>query len=280
MDFYQWTAIAVVIGLAGGLWVLVKHLLRRLPLFAVNTSQGSDPDAWTAQYRSDWRRGLGEGLIAGLAATVVIAIVLSALAAAIAPEAEARLAPSLLLWLVPGGLLAWPIGHAWWAYRRGRLLGPDRRRELLVARERHVGLQQRPLAWLKGSIATLLGVAAALLLADWHLHVAPNTLTWDSLWRLQGQSYSYADVRAIEALQSRRNWHGDIVREPSYRIRLADGRRWESWRVSHGMTPSELHQVMQLVAQRSGQPLDVLDPYPRGLPAGAPTVDRKTAPSS
>lgn len=280
MDFYQWTAVAVVIGLAGGLWVLVKHLLRRLPLFAVNTSHATDPDAWTAQYRSDWRRGLSEGLIAGLAAMVVVAIVLSALAAAIAPEAEARLAPSLLLWLVPGALLAWPIGQAWWAYRRGRLLGPDRLHELLVARERHVRLQQRPLAWLKGSIAALLGVSAALLLADWHLHVAPDTLTWNSLWRLQGQAYSYAEVRAVEALQSRRNWHGDIVREPSYRIRLADGRRWESWRVSHGMTPSELHQVMQLVAQRAGQPLDVLDPYPRGLPAGVAPADRKTAPSS
>lgn len=280
MDFYQWTAVAVVIGLAGGLWALVKHLLRRLPPFAVKTSHATDLDAWTAKYRSDWRRGLGDGLIAGLGTTVAIAIVLSALAAAIAPEAEARLAPSLLLWLVPGGLLAWPVGHAWWAYRRGSLLGPDRLHELLGARERHDRLQQRPLDWLKGSIAGFLGVGAALLLADWHLHVAPNTLTWDPLWRLQGHSYSYADVRAIEALQSRRNWHGDIVREPSYRIRLADGRRWESWRVSHGMTPSELHQVMQLVAQRAGQPLDVLDPYPRGLPVGAPRADRKTATSS
>jgi hypothetical protein len=278
MDFYQWTAVAVLVAFAISAWLLLKALLRQVPPFALRAGQAIAAP-WDAKYRSDWRRGLGEGLIAGLAGSVLSAIALAALAGVLAPEAEVRLAPNLLLWLVPGALLAWPLGQAVWRLRRARALGASRDAEVRQAREAHDRLRQRPIAWLKGTLAGSAAVLAAVMLADWQLQLAPTTLTWDPLWSSQSHTYRYADVRAVERLQSRRNWHGEVVREPSYRIRMADGRVWESWRVSHGKTPSELDQVMQLVAQRAGRTIEALDPYPRGLPP-APRVDRNTAPSS
>jgi len=280
MDFYQWTAVAVILALLTCAWLLAKAALRRIPPFSLNAQQ-AEPGPWSPQDGSDWRHGLGEGLIAGLAATVLCAIVLSALARALSPEAEIRLAPNLLLWLLPAALLAFPIGHGVWRARRARAIGALRAAALQAAREQHDRLRARPLAWLKGALAVAGGVAIALLLADWQLRLSPNQLSWDPLWSLQGRAYSYADVRAVEALQSRKSWHGDIVREPSYRIRMADGRAWESWRVSHGKTDAELAQAMQLVAQRAGRSIQTLDPYPRGLPA-PPRADgeRNTAPSS
>lgn len=282
MDFYQWTAVAVIVALVTCAWLLLKAVLRRIPPFSLSPAR-DEPAPWAASDRHDWRRGLGEGLVAGLAAAVLIAIALSALARALAPEADVRLAPNWLLWLAPAALLAFPVGHAVWRMRRQRALGPERALTLAAACEQHDRLRLRPLTWLKGTLATVAGAGLALLLADWQLHLAPNQLTWDPLWSRDGRAYSYADVRAVEALQSRKAWHGEIVREPSYRIRMADGRAWESWRVSHGKTDAELAQAMQLVAQRAGRAIQTLDPYPRGLPA-APRADgdaaRKTAPSS
>jgi hypothetical protein len=281
MDFYQWTAVAVIVAVAVCAWLAIKALLRHVPPFAV-TPRRAEAGPWDAQYRSDWRRGLAEGLVAWLASSVVIGIALSALARALAPEAEIRLAPNLLLWLIPAALLAAPVGALVWRLRRARAVGTDRERVLRSAHEQYQRLRDTPLSALKATLAGVAGVTGALLLADWQLHLAPQQLTWDPLWK-QERAYSYADVRTVEALQSRKSWHGEIVREPSYRIRLADGRAWESWRVSHGKTSAELAQVMQLVAQRAGRPIETLDPYPRGLPA-APRAqtgaERNTAPSS
>ena len=277
MDFYQWTAVAVVVALAAGAWQLFKSILRRLPLFAATPGPAS---AWDAQYRSDWHRGLGDGLLAGTVVAVVAAIALSTAAAAVAPEGDVRLAQHLLLWLAPAALLAWPVALAVWSRRRARALPPERLRALLAARGHHDRLRPRPLAWLKGGLASAAGIVAALLLADWHLQVTPGALTWDPLWNLQSRSYSYADVRVVEALQSRKAWHGDIVRQPAYRIVLADGRTWESWRVSHGKTPAELEQAVRLIAQRAGRPVETLDPYPRGAPADPARAGRNTSASS
>jgi hypothetical protein len=278
MDFYQLTLVAVVMALAIGLWALVKTLLRTIPPFRLTPTAG-EPAMLDGKYRSDWRRGRAEGLIAWLGATVVFAIALWSLSSSLAPEAGTRLAPGLLAWLVPGALLAWPVGHAWWNHRRARLLG-ERQPEVLELHEQHQRLRERPLRQLKSSAAATAGVVSALLLADWYLQAAPDGLTWDPLWSLQKHAYSYADVDAVESLQSRRSWHGDITREPSYRVRLTDGRVWESWRAAHGMTRAELDQAMQLVAQRAKRPLQTLDPYPRGLPVGAPRTGRNTATSS
>lgn len=277
MDFYQWTAVAVVVALAAGAWQLFKSILRRLPPFA--TTPGA-AGAWDAQYRSDWHRGLGEGLLAGAAVAVLAAIALSAAATAVAPAGDVRLAPNLLLWLVPAALLAWPVALAVWSRRRARALPPERLSAVLAAREHHDRLRPRPLAWLKGGLASAAGIVAALLLADWHLQVTPGSLTWDPLWTLQSRSYAYADVRAVEALQSRKAWHGEIVRQPAYRIVLADGRAWESWRVSHGKTPAELEQAVRLIAQRAGRPVETLDPYPRGVPTDPTRAVRNTNASS
>jgi len=279
VDFYQWTALAVILALAAGGWQLLKALLRRVPPFAAPvTDEGSA--TWNAEYRSDWRRGLGDGLLAAAAMTVVSAIALAVLAAAAAPASEVRLAPSGLLWLLPAALLAWPVGQLVWQRRRAHLLAPERLRDVLTARERHQRLRPRPLGWLTGGLALAAGGFTAVLLAGWQLQVESDGLTWSPLWSLQEREYSYADVRSVAALQSRRAWHGEIVRSPAYRIELADGRAWESWRMSHGKTPAELEQVMRLIAQRAGRPLEALDPYPRGLPADAPRAARNTAPSS
>jgi hypothetical protein len=277
MDFYQWTAVAVIVALAAGVWRLLIAILRRLPPFAAAPGPAG---AWDAQYRSDWQRGLGDGLLAGAVATVLAAIALATAASAAAPASEVRLAPHLLLWLVPGALLAWPVALAVWSRRRVRALPPDRLHAVLAARELHDRLRPRPLAWLKGGLASAAGLVAALLLADWNLQVTPGTLTWDPLWTLQSRSYAYADVRSVEALQSRRAWHGEIVRQPAYRIALADGRAWESWRASHGKTPAALEQTVRLIAQRSGRPVETLDPYPRGVPADPARAARNTNASS
>lgn len=277
MDFYQLTAVAVVAALAAGAWRLVKSILRRLPLFAAAPGRTG---AWDAQYRSDWHRGLGEGLLAGAAVAVLAAIALASAASAVAPAGDVRLAPHLLLWLVPGALLAWPAALAMWSRQRARALPPERLHAVLAAREHHDQLRLRPLAWLKGGLASAAGIVAALLLADWHLHVMPGALTWDPLWTLKSRSYAYSDVRSVEALQSRKAWHGDIVRQPAYRIVLADGRAWESWRVSHGKTPAELEQAVRLIAQRAGRPVETLDPYPRGVPADPARAARNTDGSS
>jgi hypothetical protein len=279
MDFYQWTAVAVVVAVAVSAWLAIKALLRHVPPFAI-APRRAEPGPWEAQYRSDWRRGLAEGLVAWLALSLAVGVVLSALARALAPDAEIRLAPNLLLWMIPAALLAAPIGGLVWRWRRTRAVGAAQERALRAAHEQHQRLRDTPLVALKATLAGVAGVTATLLLADWQLNVAPQQLSWDPLWK-PGRAYSYADVRAVEALVSRKSWHGEIVREPSYRIRMADGNAWESWRVSHGKTSAELAQVMQLVAQRAGRPIETLDPYPRGLP-GAPRADgeRKTAPSS
>lgn len=277
MDFYQWTAVAVVVALAAGTWQLFKSILRRLPPFATTPGPAG---AWDAQYRSDWHRGLGEGLLACAAVAVLAAIALSAAATAVAPAGDVLLAPNLLLWLVPAALLAWPVAQAVWSRRRARALPPERLDAVLASREHHDRLRPRPLAWLKGGLASAAGIVAALLLADWHLQVTPGSLTWDPLWTLQSRSYAYADVRAVEALQSRKAWHGEIVRQPAYRIVLADGRAWESWRVSHGKTPAELEQAVRLIAQRAGRPVETLDPYPRGVPTDPTRAARNTNASS
>ena len=277
MDFYQWTAVAVVVALAASAWQLFKSILRRLPPFRASPGPA---DAWDAQYRSDWHRGLGEGLLAGAAVAVLAAIALSTAATAVVTAGDVRLAPNLLLWLVPAALLAWPVAFAVWIRRRARALPPERLHAVLAAREHHDQLRPRPLAWLKGGLASAAGIVAALLLADWHLQVAPGALTWDPLWTLQGRSYAYADVRAVEALQSRKAWHGEIVRQPAYRIVLADGSAWESWRVSHGKTPAELEQAVRLIAQRAGRSVETLDPYPRGAPADPARAARNTNASS
>lgn len=277
MDFYQLTAVAVVVALAAGAWQLFKSILRRVPPFAATSGPA---DAWDAEYRSDWQRGLGEGLLAGAAAAVLAAIALSTAATAVATVGDVRLAPNLLLWLVPAALLAWPVALAVWSRRRANALPPERLRAVLAAREHHDRLRPRPLAWLKGGLASAAGIVAALLLADWNLQVNPGSLTWDPLWSLQGRTYPYADVRAVEAVQSRKAWHGDIVRQPAYRIVLADGRAWESWRVSHGKTPAELEQAVRLIAQRAGRPVETVDPYPRGTSADPTRATRNTEASS
>lgn len=277
MDFYQWTAVAVGVALATGAWQLIKSILRRLPPFAVAPGSAG---AWDAQYRSDWHRGLGDGLLAGAVVAILAAIALATAAAAVAPAGEVRLAPHLLLWLVPGVLLAWPVALIVWSRRRMRALPPERLRAVFAAREYRDRLRQHPLAWMKGGLASAAGLVAALLLADWHLQVTPGALTWDPLWTLQSRSYSYADVRSVEALQSRKAWHGEIVRQPAYRIVLDDGRAWESWRVSHGKTPAELEQAVRLIAKRAGRPVETLDPYPRGVPADPARAARNTDASS
>jgi hypothetical protein len=279
MDFYQWTAAAVIVALSCSAWWLVRVALRRMPWFAA-THAARDHAAWNAKYRSDWRRGLGEGLLALAGAALVIALALAAFAASRAEAGDIRLAPNLLLWGIPALLLAWPIGRMVWNARRARALGPQRTREVLVARERQDGLRRAPLAWLERGLTVAAGLVAAVVLADWQMRVGPDALAWDPLWTLQERTYRYAEVRSVQSLQSRKAWHGDIVRAPSWRIELADGRAWESWRVSHGHTQAELGQIMRLVAQRSGRAIETVDPYPRGLPAEAPRADRKTAPSS
>jgi len=126
-----------------GGWRCSGH--RRLAAHQVNSSataavrRGPGPaGAWDAQYRSDWHRGLGDGLLAGAVVAILAAIALATAASAVAPAAKSGLpAPAAVAGAGRTARLAGAL--AVWSRRRMRALPPERLRAVLAARNNVTG---------------------------------------------------------------------------------------------------------------------------------------------